>query len=86
MGLAFKPTAARSCIWTAGRFVCWLRISSRAGRPQYLLVLTADSILGPYAIVRPGLRPFGMDTGDLILSSTRRMGRAIATLSEFIGG
>ena len=135
MGLAFKPTAARSCIWTAsstgmaktrntqcqkrdlalecallcvhgplhlgrsrtdhspelddpssthhpsqlldrphivrqpdtGRFVCWLRISSRAGRPQSLLVLTADSILGPYAIVRPGLRPFGMDTGDFDL-------------------
>ena len=50
-----------------GRFVCWLRISSRAGRPQSLLVLTADSILGPYAIVRPGLRPFGMDTGDFDL-------------------
>lgn len=51
----------------SGRFVCWLRVSSRAGRPQALLVLVADSILGPYTKVRLGLRPFGMDAGDFDL-------------------
>ena len=27
-------------------------------------VLTADSLLGPYQIVRTGLRPCGMNAGD----------------------
>jgi hypothetical protein len=54
----------------SGRFVCWLRVSSRAGRPQALLVLVADSILGPYTKVRLGLRPFGMDAGDFDLVVT----------------
>jgi hypothetical protein len=31
------------------------------------VVLVADSILGPYAKVRLGLRPFGMDAGDFDL-------------------
>jgi Glycosyl hydrolases family 43 len=47
-----------------GRYVCWLRLSSRSGRPQRLVALEADALLGPYTIVEPGIRPLGMDAGD----------------------
>jgi len=49
---------------TSGKYVCWLRVSSRAGRPQRLVALEADALLGPYTIVEPGVRPLGMDSGD----------------------
>ena len=47
-----------------GKYVCWLRVSTRAGRPQRLVVLIADRLLGPYELVQPGVRPLGMDAGD----------------------
>jgi len=50
-----------------GKYICWLRVSSRAGRPQTLVVLVADALLGPYRIVEAGLRPLGMDAGDFDL-------------------
>ena len=50
------------------KFVCWLKIMSRE---DYLLqtetVLTADSLKGPWTIVRTGLRPCGMSGGDFDL-------------------
>jgi hypothetical protein len=48
-----------------GKYVCWLKIMERHG--QESTVLVADSILGPYEIVRTGLRPLGMGAGDFDL-------------------
>jgi len=49
-----------------GKFVCWLKIMHRNG-PQTETVLTADHILGPYEIVREGLKPLNMSAGDFDL-------------------
>lgn len=49
-----------------GKFVCWLKIMHRNG-PQTETVLTADRILGPYEIVREGLKPLNMSAGDFDL-------------------
>ena len=50
-----------------GKFVCWLKIMNRDGT-QASTVLTADSLLGPYTLVRTGLRPLGMSAGDFDLA------------------
>lgn len=50
-----------------GKFVCWLKIMEKDGR-QTETVLTADSILGPYTVVKTGLMPFGMSAGDFDLA------------------
>ena len=60
---------------TTKKFVCWLKIMSRvwldgAKEPDYSqteTVLTADSIKGPWTIVRKGLKPCGMSGGDFDL-------------------
>ncbi|HEU5028287.1 MAG TPA: family 43 glycosylhydrolase [Spirillospora sp.] len=49
-----------------GRYVCWLKIMG-AGDVQTSTVLVADHLLGPYEIVRTGLRPLGMSAGDFDL-------------------
>ena len=51
-----------------GKFVCWLKIMEKGGG-QASTILTADSILGPYTIVRTGLRPLGMSAGDFDLAA-----------------
>ncbi len=51
-----------------GKYVCWLKIMHRGGR-QDETVLTADRILGPYTVVREGLRPLGMSAGDFDLAA-----------------
>lgn len=48
------------------KYVCWLKIMGRDG-VQASTVLTADRLLGPYTIVRTGLRPLGMSAGDFDL-------------------
>jgi hypothetical protein len=48
-----------------GKYVCWLKIMD--GRVQTSTVLVADHLLGPYEIVRTGLRPLGMSAGDFDL-------------------
>lgn len=48
-----------------GRYVCWLKIMGQTG--QASTVLVADDLLGPYRIVRTGLRPLGMNAGDFDL-------------------
>ena len=49
------------------KFVCWLKIMYPDGT-QRSTVLTADSILGPYAKVREGLMPLGVSAGDFDLA------------------
>lgn len=49
------------------KFVCWLKIMNQDGT-QSETVLTADDILGPYTIVREGLRPLNMSAGDFDLA------------------
>ncbi len=48
------------------KYVCWLKIMNKDGS-QTETVLTADSLLGPYTIVREGLKPLGMSAGDFDL-------------------
>ncbi|MEV7393016.1 family 43 glycosylhydrolase [Streptomyces sp. NPDC091215] len=50
-----------------GRYVCWLKVMG-AGGLQTSTVLVADRVLGPYEIVRTGLRPLGMSAGDFDLT------------------
>jgi hypothetical protein len=49
-----------------GKFVCWLKIMKKDGN-QESTILTADHILGPYTMVRSGLRPLNMSAGDFDL-------------------
>lgn len=49
------------------KYVCWLKIMTADG-PQTETVLTADHLLGPYKIVREGLKPLGMSAGDFDLA------------------
>lgn len=49
------------------KFVCWLKIMEKNGE-QTETILTADNILGPYSIVRTGLRPLNMSAGDFDLA------------------
>jgi hypothetical protein len=49
-----------------GTYVCWLKIMGKDGG-QRTTVLTAPSVLGPYEIVRTGMRPLGMNAGDFDL-------------------
>lgn len=48
-----------------GRYVCWLKVMGRT--TQESTVLVSDDLLGPYRIVRSGLRPLGMNAGDFDL-------------------
>lgn len=48
------------------KFVCWLKIMKLDGN-QMSTILTADNLLGPYTIVRTGLRPLNMSAGDFDL-------------------
>jgi hypothetical protein len=49
-----------------GKYVCWIKIMG-TDESQRWTVFTADSLLGPYELVRTGLRPLGMDAGDFDL-------------------
>lgn len=48
------------------KFVCWLKIMNK-DNTQTETILVADHILGPYKMVREGLRPLGMSAGDFDL-------------------
>ena len=51
-----------------GKYVCWLKVmGSGSHDTQRSTVLTADSLLGPYTMVREGLEPLGMSAGDFDL-------------------
>ena len=47
------------------KFVCWLKVMTDNG--QKSTVLVADKITGPYAIVKTGIKNFGMSSGDFDL-------------------
>lgn len=49
------------------KFICWLKIMEKDGS-QSETILEADDILGPYQIIRTGLRPLGMSAGDFDLA------------------
>jgi hypothetical protein len=49
-----------------GKFVCWLKIMKKEGT-QESTVLMSDHILGPYTMVKSGLRPLNMSAGDFDL-------------------
>ncbi len=48
------------------KFVCWVKVMTADG--QRSTVLTSDSLLGPYTIVREGILPLGMSAGDFDLA------------------
>lgn len=54
-----------------GKYVCWIKLS---GISACYVVLTADSILGPYTIVRDNYRPFGYEVGDFDICADERTG------------
>lgn len=49
-----------------GKYVCWMKIMNKDGT-QSETIMTADHILGPYELVREGLRPLNMSAGDFDL-------------------
>jgi hypothetical protein len=60
-----------------GKYVCWLKImGDDAQATQTSTVLVADSLLGPYELVRTGLLPLGMSAGDFDLVVDPDTGRA----------
>lgn len=50
-----------------GKYVCWMKIMHENGI-QSETVMTADDILGPYELIREGLRPLNMSAGDFDLA------------------
>jgi hypothetical protein len=60
---ADRPHIVRTA---SGKWVCWIKVMTKAG-PQESTVLVADDLLGPWTIVRSGLRPRGMSAGDFDL-------------------
>ncbi len=48
------------------KYVCWLKIMNNDGT-QTESVMTADDILGPYVMVREGVKPLNMSAGDFDL-------------------
>ncbi|MFE3519356.1 family 43 glycosylhydrolase [Streptomyces sp. NPDC059166] len=59
----------------SGRYVCWLKVMGADG-VQTATILVADRLLGPYEIVRTGLRPLGMSAGDFDLAVAPDDGKA----------
>jgi beta-xylosidase len=57
------------------KYVCWLKIMGQ-GNVQESTILIADNILGPYRMVRTGLRPLGMNAGDFDLVVSPSEGKA----------
>lgn len=49
------------------KYVCWLKIMSYDDF-QMTTILTADHFLGPYTVVKEGIKPLGMSAGDFDLA------------------
>jgi hypothetical protein len=56
------------------KFVCWIKLV--LGGYQTRAVLVADTITGPYTIVRKDMRPLGMSAGDFDLCVNPADGKA----------
>lgn len=50
-----------------GKYVCWIKVMHEDAGEQTSVVLTANSLLGPYEVVHKALRPLGVDAGDFDL-------------------
>ncbi|RPE77807.1 MULTISPECIES: family 43 glycosylhydrolase [unclassified Frondihabitans] len=51
------------------KYVCWIKVMGKDNQQtQASTILTADSFLGPYDIVRTGLLPLEMNAGDFDLT------------------
>lgn len=57
-----------------GKFVCWIKV--RGLGPEHRIVLTADKITGPYAMVNDHLLPADMVAGDFDMVADPDTGRA----------
>lgn len=55
------------------KYVCWIKLLGDDG--QFMTVLTANNILGPYEIVNPGFRPNGYEAGDFDLYVDEETGK-----------
>jgi hypothetical protein len=55
-----------------GKYVAWIKI---LGTEQCMTVLQADNFMGPYRIVRTGLRPNGFESGDFDLYMDEKTGK-----------
>ena len=55
-----------------GQYVLWLKYCDKA----HFAVLTAPSLLGPYALVNPFLQPYGKKAGDFDLAVDQTNGEA----------
>jgi hypothetical protein len=60
---------------TTKKFVCWIKLIGD-GHKQTRAVLLADTITGPYQIVRQGSHPLGMNAGDFDLVASPDDGKA----------
>ncbi|MFV0467133.1 MAG: family 43 glycosylhydrolase [Lachnospiraceae bacterium] len=49
------------------KYICWLKIMNRDGT-QTSTILESEDILGPYKMIRTGLRPLNMSAGDFDLA------------------
>lgn len=52
---------------STGKYVCWMKIMNPDGT-QTETIMTAEHILGPYTLVREGLKPLNMSAGDFDLA------------------
>jgi hypothetical protein len=59
-----------------GTYVCWIKVMLPDDAGQESTILTAPDILGPWTIVRTGLRPLGMSAGDFDLVIDPHDGKA----------
>lgn len=50
-----------------GKYVCWMKVM-RSDGSQTETVMAADRILGPYTLIREGLKPLNMNAGDFDLA------------------
>ncbi len=64
-----------------GKYVMWLKIM--AGEiSQFMTVMTADRLAGPYEMVHKMYKPLQMDTGDFCLWKDRYAGKAYITFER----
>ncbi|MCE7798875.1 family 43 glycosylhydrolase [Sphingobium sufflavum] len=57
-----------------GKFICWIKVMEERGQTR--AVLEADSITGPYRLLRSGILPLGMSAGDFDLVAAPYDGKA----------
>ena len=75
--MADRPHIVRSP--STGKYVCWIKIMSRTSNAQTMTILTADTFLGPYTIVREGYQPAGFTAGDFDMAIDPPQARATST-------